>query len=85
MRNIELLWFLSLIIRIIEKLEHPSSKAKVLYKLTRKGIDLLPVLIEIHLWFEKYGSIPVDKREMLEIVKKDKVAFIENITKMLQN
>ncbi|WP_221408889.1 winged helix-turn-helix transcriptional regulator [Ohtaekwangia koreensis] len=32
--------------KIIEKLEHPDSKAKVLYKLTRKGNDLLPVVIE---------------------------------------
>jgi len=71
--------------QIIEKLEHPKSKAKVLYKLTRKGIDLLPVLIEIHLWFEKYSSIPEDKREMLEIVKKDKEGFIENLTKMLES
>ena len=69
--------------QIIEKLNHPDSKAKVLYKLTRKGIDLLPVLIEMHLWFDKYSSIPEDKREMLEIVKKDKAGFIENITKML--
>jgi DNA-binding HxlR family transcriptional regulator len=71
--------------KVIQKLEHPSSKAKVLYKLTRKGIDLLPVLIEIHLWFEKYGTIPEDKREMFEMVKKDKAGFIENSTKMLEN
>ena len=29
---------------VIKKLEHPDSKAKVLYKLTEKGIDLLPHL-----------------------------------------
>jgi DNA-binding HxlR family transcriptional regulator len=70
--------------KVIVKLEHPTSKAKVLYRLTRKGIDLLPVLIEIHLWFEKYGTIPEDKREMFEIVKKDKAGFIESYTKMLE-
>jgi len=70
--------------KIIEKLKHPSSKAKVLYRLTNKGIDLLPVLIEIHLWFDKYGTIPEDKREMLEIVKKDKVGFIKEITSQLK-
>lgn len=70
---------------VIEKLEHPKSKAKVLYKLTRKGIDLLPVLIEMHLWFDKYDTIPEDKREMLEMVKKDKAGFIENATKMLES
>ena len=40
--------------KLIEKLAHPDSKAKVLYKLTQKGIDLLPIMIEIHLWAEKY-------------------------------
>ncbi|WP_281638139.1 winged helix-turn-helix transcriptional regulator [Flavobacterium marginilacus] len=71
--------------KVIEKLEHPTSKAKVLYRLTPKGIDLLPVLIEIHLWFEKHGTIPDEIREMLEMVKKDKVGFIESFTKMLQS
>ncbi|MGH2666301.1 winged helix-turn-helix transcriptional regulator [Flavobacterium sp.] len=69
---------------IIEKLEHPGSKAKVLYKLTRKGIDLLPVLLEMHLWFDKYFTIPEDKREILEIVKKDKAGFIENFITQLE-
>lgn len=55
-----------------------------MYRLTRKGIDLLPVLIEMHLWFDKYGTIPEDNREMFDIVKKDKVAFIENLTKTLE-
>lgn len=71
--------------KVIEKLEHPKSKAKVLYKLTKKGIDLLPVLIEMHLWFDKYSTIPEDKREMLEIVKKDKAGFIENLIAQLEN
>ena len=36
--------------KIIEKLDHPESKVKVLYKLTKKGIDLLPLMIEINLY-----------------------------------
>nr|WP_310279159.1 winged helix-turn-helix transcriptional regulator [Flavobacterium piscis] len=32
--------------KLIEKLEHPDSKAKVLYKLTQKAIDLLPIIVE---------------------------------------
>jgi len=69
--------------KLIEKLEHPDSKAKVLYKLTRKGIDLLPVMLEIHLWAEKYFSIPADKKAMLKKVKKDKAGFIKAMTKEL--
>jgi DNA-binding HxlR family transcriptional regulator len=70
--------------KIIEKLPHPDSKAKVLYKLTRKGIDLLPIMIEINLWAEKYLSIPEDRKAQLKEVKKDKAGFIKAMTKELQ-
>lgn len=70
--------------KIIEKLDHPDSRAKVLYKLTRKGIDLLPIMIEINLWAEKYFStIPEDRKAMLKEVKKDKAGFIKTMTKEL--
>jgi len=69
---------------IIEKLDHPESRAKVLYRLTRKGIDLLPIMIEINLWAEKYFPIPADRKAMLKEVKKDKAAFIKSMTKELE-
>ena len=62
--------------KLIEKLDHPDSKAKVLYKLTQKGIDLVPVMIEISLWAEKYFTLPEDRKAMLKEVKKDKAGFI---------
>ncbi|MCW3168873.1 helix-turn-helix transcriptional regulator [Chryseobacterium sp. 09-1422] len=62
---------------IISKQDHPDSKAKVLYKLTEKGINLLPLLIEINLWAEKYSEIPESQKMILTAVKKDKVGFIE--------
>ena len=71
--------------RLIEKLDHPDSKAKVLYKLTRKGIDLLPIMIEINLWGEKYFPIPEDRKAMLKEVKKDKAGFIKAMTKELED
>jgi DNA-binding HxlR family transcriptional regulator len=70
--------------KLIEKLDHPESKAKVLYRLTKKGIDLLPVMIEINLWAEKYFPIPADRKAMLKEVKKDKTAFIKSMTKELE-
>ena len=70
--------------KIIEKLDHPESKAKVLYRLTKKGIDLLPIMIEISLWAEKYFPIPADRKAMLKEVKKDKTAFIKSMTKELE-
>ncbi|WP_227024604.1 winged helix-turn-helix transcriptional regulator [Chitinophaga ginsengisegetis] len=70
--------------KIIEKLAHPDSKAKVLYRLTRKGIDLLPLMIEINLWAEKYFSIPEDRKTLLKEVKKDKAGFIKAAIKELE-
>ena len=69
---------------LIEKLDHPDSKAKVLYRLTSKGIDLVPVMIEINLWAEKYFTIPVDRKAMLKEVKKDKEGFIKARMKELR-
>lgn len=62
---------------IIEKLEHPESKAKILYKLTHKGIDLFPILVEVHLWTEKYYSIPAYLKPLIKEAKNDKEAFIK--------
>lgn len=69
---------------VIEKLEHPDSKAKILYRLTQKGIDLLPILVEIHLWAEKYFTIPVEITESVKEAKKDKALFIETLKMELQ-
>lgn len=65
---------------VISKLEHPDSKAKVLYKLTQKGVDLLPLIIEINLWADKYFTLPMERKVILEEVKKDKEGFIREKT-----
>ena len=71
--------------KLIEKMEHPDSKAKVLYRLTRKGIDLLPIMIEINLWAEKhFSSIPDARKAMMKEVKKDKAGFIKSAIKELE-
>ncbi len=69
---------------IIEKLEHPDSKAKVLYRLTHKGIDLLPILFEIYIWAEKYFPIPADLKEMINDAKKNKEVAIKTISEQLK-
>ncbi|MCA1967303.1 MAG: helix-turn-helix transcriptional regulator [Flavobacterium sp.] len=69
---------------LIEKLEHPESKAKVLYKLTPKAIDLLPIIVEIHLWADKYFTIPADIKAMINDTKKGKEAFIKTTTQQLK-
>ncbi len=68
---------------IIEKSDHPDSKAKILYRLTKKGIDLLPIFVEIHLWAEKYFSIPDEIKAVIKKAKKDKDLYIKSIKKEL--
>lgn len=70
--------------KLIEKLEHPESKAKVLYRLTQKSIDLLPILVEIHLWAEKYYDIPADINELIIEAKNGKEEFIKKTTRKLK-
>lgn len=57
---------------IISKEEHPDSKAKVLYRLTAKGIDLIPVMVEIILWSERHHEVHPFASEFAKMVRKDK-------------
>lgn len=68
---------------IIQKLEHPDSKAKVLYVLTEKGIDLLPLLIEIQFWFEKHLTVYDEIKGFTKEAKKDREKFIKTLSKKL--
>src|ERR1043166_966617 len=43
--------------RIITRHKHPDNKLKIVYRLTQKGIDLIPVLVEIIAWSEKYHEV----------------------------
>lgn len=70
---------------IITKLDHPDSKAKVLYQLTQKGIDLLPLMVEIHLWADKYSTIPPERNAIIEELKNNKDEFLKSYSKLLKN
>lgn len=69
---------------IIDKLEHPDSKAKKLYKLTQKGIELLPIIVEIYIWTDKYFAMSADLKATIKEAKKDKEKFIKQITNELK-
>ncbi len=69
---------------IIEKSAHPDSKAKILYRLTPKGVDLLPIIMEIYVWSDKYLTMPEDIKEMIKEAKKDKDKFVRQVTEELK-
>lgn len=69
--------------QIIHRSAQPDGKGKGMYRLTQMGIDLLPVLIEMSLWAEKYFTISAERKEMLKRVKEDKAAVLDAMMKKL--
>ena len=69
---------------IISKETHPASKAKILYRLTPKGIDLIPSLVEIILWSEKYHDVHEQATKFAKQAKKDKAGVIKMLTEALK-
>lgn len=41
---------------LIKSERHPQHKQKRLFSLTPRGLDLLPVIVEIGLWSDKHGK-----------------------------
>ena len=64
---------------IIVKLPYPDNKVKTLYKLSTKGIDLIPSLIEISLWGEKHLPNTDNSLPFLKEAKRNKTKFLKNI------
>jgi len=64
---------------IIVKQKHPDSKAKILYTLSPKGVDLIPALVEIISWSEKYHDVHPQARGFAKAVRKDKKGLIAQL------
>ena len=64
---------------IISKGKHLESKAKVLYKLTTKGIDLTPVMVELILWSERHHEVHSFASEFAKMIRKDKDGMLKQI------
>ena len=62
--------------KILAKRVSPTNKSKFIYSLTRKGIDLLPIVIEIMDWGAKYNA-NCPRRELGKKIKKDKAMVIK--------
>lgn len=68
---------------IITRSTDPSHKQKIMYSLTKKGVDLVPVLVEMIMWSAKYDKYSAVDKQFVKTVKKDKVGLIEEITNRL--
>ena len=65
---------------IITKEVFAGSKSKFFYKLTQKGIDLLPVAIELINWGGRYYDIKPQLKAVIKEVAKNKDGFIKHLS-----
>jgi DNA-binding HxlR family transcriptional regulator len=61
----------------------PEKKNKFIYNLTEKGIDLIPVIVELMIWGSKYDSFEV--KEVVKELRKDKEGTIRGLKDKLFN
>jgi len=72
--------------KFIRKEKDSQHKQKIVYSLTEKGIDLLPVILCIGLWSEKHASIKLNPNRDMIIgdAKKNLPKGIATMKKKLQ-
>ena len=69
---------------IISRHPHQKNKVKVVYKLTQKGIDLVPILVEIIIWSESYHEVQPMTTEFARLAKTDRETVIQSIVGKLE-
>ncbi|MCA1936123.1 MAG: helix-turn-helix transcriptional regulator [Asticcacaulis sp.] len=65
---------------LISKATDPDDARKYIYRLTEKGADLAPVLVEMMLWSNKYHITDTPK-DFLASLQKNKAAFTTRIVR----
>lgn len=64
---------------LIDKKRDPSHGSKFIYALTEKGIDLLPVLLEMTIWSDTYETgLKLDK-DFIEMYKANRNEVLEQV------
>ncbi len=66
---------------IITKEIFVGSKSKFKYRLTEKGIDLYPIIMEIMLWGSKYCEVMPEQIGLAKIDKEKRDAFTTDVMK----
>ncbi|RBQ11771.1 winged helix-turn-helix transcriptional regulator [Pedobacter miscanthi] len=61
----------------------PEKKNKFLFSLTEKGIELVPILMELTIWGSKYN--PPGNEKLLKALADDKVGTILKLQQKLRN
>lgn len=63
---------------IVEKSADPTDARRIIYRLTAKGIDLAPVLVELILWSARHETTDAPE-PVLRLMRDDRQAFIDGV------
>jgi DNA-binding HxlR family transcriptional regulator len=65
---------------IIEKRRDLSDARRFVYRLSEKGIDLAPILVELVIWSARHETTDAPP-SVVRAMRSDRAAFIENVRK----
>lgn len=68
---------------IISTSRDAGDRRKLIYKLTEKGMDIAPILLELALWSARYAETDAPKG-MIEKMEKNRSAFLAEMRKKWQ-
>lgn len=69
---------------LIRKAMDPANGRRTLYYLTEKGIDLLPVIIDLRLWAEKHDPNAEGCSQAIKITVKNRTGILSGYMKDLR-
>jgi DNA-binding HxlR family transcriptional regulator len=69
---------------ILHKTPHATDKRKDVYTLTEKGLDLIPMLLDIVVWSATYDPETDAPKEFVERIRTDKEHLIKEITETVR-
>lgn len=64
---------------IIEKSRDPENRRRILYRLTEKGCDLAPVILDMILWSFKYDPETKAPQAMINELESDREGFVSEV------
>jgi DNA-binding HxlR family transcriptional regulator len=64
---------------IISKSRNPDNKRQYNYTITKKGVELIPVLLEMIKWSAKHDGNTIVPKKILQRIKNDRENFIKEI------
>lgn len=64
---------------LITKEVDTNNRSKVIYSLTQKGLDLMPMLLEMIAWSAKYDPCTEAPQRFIRRLKEDKDSLIDEL------